>query len=59
MKNPKEECEELLNSAMPFAELMLKQHGEFYRFGKAMTPNGKSVAVGGACPATNIRHHRM
>jgi hypothetical protein len=34
-KTPKEECEELLSSAMPFAERMLSRHREFYPYGNA------------------------
>lgn len=47
MKSPKEECEELMNSVVPFAEQMLSQHREFYPFGGAMAPDGRLVAVGG------------
>src|SRR5262245_48700507 len=46
MKTPKEECEELLSSAMPFAELMLSQHREFYPFGQAMAADGQIMALG-------------
>ena len=46
MKTPKEECEELMGSAMPFAERMLSRHREFHPFGRAMAPDGKVIAVG-------------
>jgi hypothetical protein len=47
MKTPKEECEELMSSALPFAKQMLSQHREFYPFGGAMAADGKIIAVGG------------
>jgi hypothetical protein len=47
MKTPKDECEELMNSVVPFAEQMLSQHREFYPFGGAMDSDGALVAVGG------------
>ena len=47
MKTPKEECEELMGSVVPFAEQMLFQHREFYPFGGAMAPDGTIIAVGG------------
>jgi len=39
MKTPKEECEELMGSVVPFAEQMLSQHREFYPFGRALAPD--------------------
>jgi hypothetical protein len=47
MRSPKEECEELMRSVMPFARQMLEQHREFYPFGGAMAADGQIVAVGG------------
>ena len=46
MSTPKEECEALLNSALPFAERMLREHGEFLPYGHALDSAGKFVAVG-------------
>lgn len=43
----KAECEELLNAALPFAEKMLGEHGEFFPYGGAMRPNGEIVSVAG------------
>lgn len=47
MKSAKEECEDLMNSVVPFAQQMLTQHREFYPFGGAMAADGQIVAVGG------------
>jgi hypothetical protein len=47
MKTPKEECEELMRSVMPFAKQMLTQHREFYPFGGAMAADGQIVSIGG------------
>jgi hypothetical protein len=47
MSQAKEDCENLMNSVLPFAEKMLKQHGEFFPFGGAMRPNGEILSVGG------------
>jgi hypothetical protein len=44
--NAKSECERLMQSALPFAEQMLAEHGEFYPYGQALSPNGAVVAVG-------------
>jgi hypothetical protein len=38
---PKEECEELMNSVLPFAEQMLTKYREFYPFGGTMSIDGK------------------
>ena len=43
----KEELEKLLSAAMPFAEQMLKTHGEFYPYGSTMDSRGKITQVGG------------
>lgn len=45
--SPKAECETLLGSVLPFAQQMLRQHGEFYPFGGAMRPDGQIVSIGG------------
>ena len=34
----------LLNALMPFAEQMLKKHGEFFPFGAAVSPTGEVTA---------------
>lgn len=47
MRSAKEECEDLMNSVLPFAHKILTQHREFYPFGGAMAPDGKIIAVGG------------
>ena len=46
--NPKHDSEKLMNSVLPFAEKMLKQFGEFYRFGGYMKLDGTIVDVGAA-----------
>ncbi len=43
--SPKEECEELLNFLLSFAENQLKQRGEFYPFGAVMLESGKITAT--------------
>lgn len=43
----KADCEELMNAALPFAEKMLSEHGEFFPYGGAMRPNGEIVSVAG------------
>jgi hypothetical protein len=45
MKTPKEEAEDLMNSALPFAERMLAEHGEFLPYGEAMDRTGKFIAI--------------
>jgi hypothetical protein len=47
MASPKEDCEKLMDSVLPFAEKMLREHGEFHPYGGAMKPSGEIVAVGG------------
>jgi hypothetical protein len=42
---PKADCEKLMNATLPFAEQMLKEHGEFYPYGSALDPAGKVLAV--------------
>lgn len=45
MNNPKSECQDLMNEALPFAEQMLAKHGEFFPYGRALNAAGKVVAV--------------
>lgn len=42
-----------MNAAFPFAEKMLKEHGEFFPYGQALDAKGAVVAVG----ATDGREH--
>jgi len=46
MATPKEDCEKLMNALLPFAEQMLREHGEFHPFGGAMKPDGEIVHHG-------------
>lgn len=41
----KDDCNQLLNAALPFAEQMLRDHGEFLPFGAQMLPDGEIVSV--------------
>jgi hypothetical protein len=41
MNSPKAECEQLLDALLPFAEKMLREHGEFYPYGGTMDHSGK------------------
>ena len=41
----KDDCYQLLNSALPFAEQMLRDHGEFLPFGAQMLHGGEIVSV--------------
>jgi hypothetical protein len=47
MKTPKEECEELMNAVLPFAQRMLSRYRGFFPFGGAMGLDGKIIAVAG------------
>ena len=51
--SPKQESEILLNLLLPFADKMLREHGEFYPFGGYMKPNGAIVEVGASDPDTD------
>jgi hypothetical protein len=42
----KKESERLMNDLLPFAEKMLKEHGEFHPFGGAIKSDGSIVHVG-------------
>ena len=48
MADPKTEVESLMNDAVgiPFAERMLREHGEFLPFGAATTSYGEVISVG-------------
>ena len=37
-RQPKADCETVMNFGLPLAQAMLKQHGEFLPFGAAMRP---------------------
>ena len=55
----KEECEELMNSLVPVAKMLLKeQGGEFLPFGGYMEPNGQIIHVGVEDPETDPRGRR-
>jgi hypothetical protein len=42
----KEQCNQLLSAALPFAEKMLREYGQFHPFGAQMLNNGEVVSVG-------------
>ena len=44
--SPKEQVEALMNEGLPFAEQMLREHGEFYPYAYAMTNAGEIQAIG-------------
>lgn len=45
--NSKQQCEQLMDSLLPFASQMLTAHGEFFPFGGTMDANGKIGMSGG------------
>lgn len=45
MSSAKAESESLMNAAVPFAEEMLRKHGEFFPYGQALDSRGEVVAV--------------
>jgi len=45
MNKPKAESERLMQAALPLAEKMLQQHGEFFPYGQALDTGGAVVAV--------------
>lgn len=47
MADPKSDVEYLMNETIAFADQMLSEHGEFFPYGAAMTPNGEIVSVAG------------
>jgi hypothetical protein len=46
VNSPKTESEALLNAALPIAERMLAEHGEFFPYAQAMDESGNFVAIG-------------
>lgn len=46
VKSAKAEAQELLNAAIPFAEKMLSEHGEFFPYAEALGIDGKFVSIG-------------
>lgn len=46
MKTAKAESEDLLNAALPVAERMLSEHGEFFPYAEALGSDGKFVSIG-------------
>jgi len=42
----KDDCDRLLDATLPFAEQMLRGHGEFLPFGAQMLPDGEIVWAG-------------
>jgi len=49
----KQDSENLMNTILPLAEKMLRQHGEFYPYGGYMKPDGTVVEVGASDPDTD------
>jgi hypothetical protein len=47
MADPKADSESLLNAALPFAEKMLKEHGEFYPYAFTLRADGTTAMVAG------------
>jgi hypothetical protein len=45
-RTPKDEATDLMNMLLPFAEKMLREHGEFYPYGGAMLPDGSMKMLG-------------
>ncbi len=45
-ESPKQQCERLMDTVLPFAEDMLKRRGEFFPFGGAMNLAGKIINEG-------------
>lgn len=45
MQNGKEDSQHLMDSVLPLAEKLLIEHGDFFPYGGAMTPNGEIVSV--------------
>jgi hypothetical protein len=58
-KMQKEQLEDLLKAALPFAEMMLKKHGEFYPYGATMGVDGKITNVGGYRPGCILAQLRL
>jgi hypothetical protein len=51
---PKSECEQLLNALLPFAERMLREHGEFFPYGGTMDGSAE-IAFMAAYDGTELR----
>jgi hypothetical protein len=47
MADPKADSESLLNAALPFAQKMLKEHGEFYPYAVTLRADGTTAMVAG------------
>jgi hypothetical protein len=47
MADPKADSESLLNAALPFAQRMLKEHGEFYPYAVTLRADGTTAMVAG------------
>lgn len=47
LSDGKEECERLMNEAIPFAEKTLRKHKEFYPYAYVLRPNGEVVMIAG------------
>jgi hypothetical protein len=47
MPTPKEDCEALLDAALPFVEEQLDKYGEFFPIGATMSPSGEITPLGG------------
>jgi hypothetical protein len=45
MSEPKDECEDLLNTVLPLAEKHLTEHGEFFPFGATLSADGKQAVT--------------
>jgi hypothetical protein len=43
---PTDDATDLMNMLLPFAEKMLREHGEFYPYGGAMLPDGSMTMLG-------------
>jgi hypothetical protein len=44
-QTPRDELDALLNAVLPFAERMLRQHGDFYPFGATIGRDGKIALI--------------
>ena len=47
MADPKADSESLLSAALPFAQKMLKEHGEFYPYAFTLRADGTTAMVAG------------
>jgi hypothetical protein len=43
----KADCESLMSAVLPFAEQLLREHGEFFPYGGALKPDGELASVAG------------